>query len=200
MQQSQQAIRQRICSQRAALSAREQARFSAQICQHILASACLESAQHIAFYLPIRGEADPTGLQIELAKSHPGKTFYVPILPDDKQAKLRFAAYSPDSPMIMNRFNIPEPDLSQVRILEDAGQLDAVIMPLVAIDKLGNRIGMGGGYYDRTFAFKHAENAPSKPQLIAFAYDFQLIEAQTPQPWDVPAEALATQNSFVKIK
>lgn len=200
MQQSQQAIRQRICSQRAALNTSEQADFSAEICQSILASACLEAAQHIAFYLPIRGEADPTGLQIELAKSHPGKTFYVPILPEDKHATLRFAAYSPDSPMIINRFNIPEPDLNQAQILEDARQLDAVIMPLVAIDKRGNRIGMGGGYYDRTFDFKHTDNAPSKPHLIAFAYDFQLIETQTPQPWDVPAEALATQSSFMRIK
>jgi len=200
MQETQQRIRQQICAQRAALSVEEQTSFSAQICQNILESGCLESAQHIAFYLPIRCEADPTALQAQLAKSYPGKTFYVPILPEDKQAKLTFAAYEPDSAMIINRFGILEPDLSQANRLENATQLDAVIMPLVAIDPLGNRIGMGGGYYDRTFAFKHQEQAPQLPQLIAFAYDFQMIETQTPQPWDVPAEAIATQSNFLQIK
>ncbi|WP_022950825.1 5-formyltetrahydrofolate cyclo-ligase [Leucothrix mucor] len=200
MQENQQRIRHQVCAQRAALSVEDQTSFSAQICQNILDSGCLESAQHIAFYLPIRGEADPTTLQAQLAKNHPDRTFYVPILPEDKQAKLTFAAYKPDSAMIINRFGILEPDLSQTEILEDATKLDAVIMPLVAIDPLGNRIGMGGGYYDRTFAFKHQDNAPQLPQLIAFAYDFQMIETQTPQPWDVPAEAIATQSSFLRIK
>lgn len=200
MQETQQRIRQQICAQRAALSVENQSHFSAQICQMILDSGCLESAQHIAFYLPIRGEADPTALQTQLAHSHPGKTFYVPILPEDKQAKLTFASYAPDLPMVKNRFGILEPDLSQATRLADATKLDAVIMPLVAVDQLGNRIGMGGGYYDRTFAFKHRYNAPLRPQLIAFAYNFQLIETQTPQPWDVPAEAIATQSNFVRLK
>lgn len=200
MQQNQQRIRQEIGSQRAALSVEDQAKFSAQICQTILDSAYLQSAQQIAFYLPIRGEADPTTLQTLLAKTHPGKTFYVPILPNDKDAHLSFAPYDPDSPMLINRFGIKEPDLTKVDLLDDIGQLDAVIMPLVAIDPLGNRIGMGGGYYDRTFAFKHQEKTLSKPLLIGFAYDFQLIETQTPQPWDVPAEAIATQSEFLRLK
>lgn len=98
--------------------------------------------------------------------------------------------------MKLNRFNIPEPDMTSATLLTDPRKLDAVIMPMVAIDPSGNRIGMGGGFYDRTFAFRKTERC--KPVLIAFAYDFQLINEQTPQTWDVPADTVALQSQLIR--
>jgi 5-formyltetrahydrofolate cyclo-ligase len=72
-----------------------------------------------------------------------------------------------------------------------ASQLDVLIMPLVAADKQGNRMGMGGGYYDRTLA-----KAKSKPLKIGWAYDFQLVEKLNANPWDITLDALITPSKL----
>ena len=188
-------IRKRIQAERAALDKNEQVTFSLEICQQILQGEVLSNAEHIAFYLPVRGEADPSYLQTFEALAD--KKFYLPILSATKQHHLEFALYNETTPMKMNRFKILEPDIKQSELLSDPKQLDAVIMPLVAIDNKGNRIGMGGGFYDRTFAFR--KNEQCKPHLIGFAYDFQLIDKQTPQQWDIPTDSIALQSNYISI-
>jgi len=188
-------IRKKIQAARAALSDAQQAQYSLSMCQQIIDSGVLESATHIAFYLPVRGEADPTYLQS--VKTLSNKQFYLPILSSSSNGYLAFAHYTKHTQMTLNRFNIPEPDVNQNDLLTDPRKLDAVIMPMVAIDRFGNRIGMGGGFYDRTFAFRKEEKG--NPQLIAFAYDLQIIEPQIPQPWDVPADVIASQSDFINL-
>ena len=188
-------IRNRIQCERADLDKTQQAKFSMQICQQVADSGILENAERIAFYLPVRGEADPTYLQALSQFSE--KKFYLPILSTTNKNHLEFALYNEQTPMKLNRFKIPEPDTSSAELLTDPKQLDVVVMPMVAIDRLGNRIGMGGGFYDRTFAFRKKES--SDPKLIGFAYDFQLIDEQTPQPWDVPTDAIALQKEFIQL-
>ncbi|MGB1310719.1 MAG: 5-formyltetrahydrofolate cyclo-ligase [Leucothrix sp.] len=188
-------IRKRIQTERQQLKKDQQALFSQAICQQIIDSGVLNNANNIAFYLPVRGEADPTYLQ--QAESLLDKQFYLPVLSSTHQNHLVFALYNEQTPMKFNRFNIPEPDTDTATLLTDPQQLDAVIMPMVAIDRAGNRIGMGGGFYDRTFAFRKTKQC--QPQLIAFAYDLQLIEEQTPQAWDVPTDAIALQTEFIQL-
>ena len=188
-------IRKHIQAQRQALSKQKQSEYSAQICQQIIDSGVLNTAQHIAFYLPVRGEADPALLQ--LAEQYQDKQFYLPILSDLKENHLAFAAYNQQTPMKLNRFKIPEPDVPASSLLHDPAKLDVVITPLVGVDVQGNRIGMGGGFYDRTFAFKKEHK--QSPLLIAFAYDFQFIELQTPQDWDVAVDKIALQSQFLTI-
>lgn len=188
-------IRKRLQTERENLTKKQQADFSSMICQQIIDSDALTDAQHIAFYLPVRGEADPTPLQT--FSHHADKQFYLPILSASKKNHLEFALYNKQTEMKLNRFNIPEPAPDAAHFLIDPAKLDAVIMPMVAIDRSGNRVGMGGGFYDRTFAFKKSQDC--RPQLIAFAYDFQLIDEHTPQPWDVPADAIALQNEFISV-
>ena len=188
-------IRKRIQAERAALDKHKQATFSLEICQQVLQSEVLKNAEHIAFYLPVRGEADPSYLQTFEVLSN--KKFYLPILSSTKQHHLEFALYNEKTPMKMNRFRILEPDIKQGELLWHPEKLDAVIMPLVAIDHQGNRIGMGGGFYDRTFAFRKGNQC--KPRLIGFAYDSQLIDRQTPQQWDVPVDSIALQSDYINI-
>ncbi|MGD4317440.1 5-formyltetrahydrofolate cyclo-ligase, partial [Xanthomonas citri pv. citri] len=69
--------------------------------------------------------------------------------------------------------------------------LDVLFMPLVAADKIGNRIGMGGGYYDRTLA-----KAKNKPLKIGWAYDFQLVDKLDSNPWDIKLDALITPSKL----
>ena len=180
---------------RAELDKTRQANYSKEICQQVANSGALDGATHIAIYLPVRGEADPTYLQN--IKQLIDRQFYLPILSKRNKNHLEFALYNKATSMKLNCFNIPEPDVDSDALLTDLKKLDAVIMPVVAIDRSGNRIGMGGGFYDRTFAFRKSER--SKPELIAFAYDFQLTKQQNPQVWDVPADTVALQSEFIRI-
>lgn len=193
--QTQETIRRNIQAQRQALSKQQQSEYSAQICEQIISNNVLANAEHIAFYLPVRGEADPTSLQF--FKHYQGKRFYLPILSERKQNHLAFAEYNQHTTMKLNRFKIPEPDVPAESLLHDPLKLDVVIAPLVGVDPQGNRIGMGGGFYDRTFAFK--KDHQQSPLLIAFAYDFQFIEPQTPQNWDVAVDQIALQSRYIKL-
>jgi 5-formyltetrahydrofolate cyclo-ligase len=69
-------------------------------------------------------------------------------------------------------------------------------MPLVAFDPSGNRLGMGGGFYDRTFSYLRNRKFWTKPLLIGIAYEFQRLDSLTPSPWDVPLQAIATEKSL----
>ena len=188
-------IRSNIQNLREKLPKEEQLIRSRNICQMILNSGILNDAKHIAIYLPVRGEADPTFLQHFQELSE--KIFYLPVLSEEHKNHLEFARYDENTIMKLNRFKIPEPDTNSTEVITDPKQLDAVIMPMVAIDNSGNRIGMGGGFYDRTYAFRKKQAC--KPDLIAFAYNFQLIERQTPQAWDVPADAIALENKYFRV-
>ena len=189
-------IRKKIQAQRAALDKHQQRIFSLEICHSLLQSQCLSKDSHIAIYLPVRGEADP-GFLVKSADLS-SATFYLPVLSATKKNHLEFALYNKDTPMKLNRFNIPEPDASKAHLIEDVRELDTVIMPMVAIDRMGNRIGMGGGFYDRTFEYRKSEKR--SPKLVAFAYDFQLINIQQPQDWDVPADYVALQQNFFRAE
>jgi len=192
---SQAEIRTQIQSMRQSLSQQQQTRYSSEICQTLIQSGILDQAQHIAFYLPVRGEANPMLLQQHAP--YQNKHFYLPLLSELKENHLAFAQYTATTPMRPNRFKIPEPDIAPELLLHDPSQLDAIIMPLVGVDEMGNRIGMGGGFYDRTFAFKKSHK--QTPLLIAFAYDFQYIAPQRPQDWDVPVDAIALQHQFLLL-
>ncbi|RVU82779.1 5-formyltetrahydrofolate cyclo-ligase [Leucothrix sargassi] len=192
--QDQSTIRKTLQKRRQALSASEQQALSMQICEQLLASNMLDYMEHIAIYLPVRGEADPTPL---LNSKLSNKQFYLPVLSQEKAGYLTFAAYSKDTVMTVNKFKIPEPDLSQTNVINSTA-LDCVIMPAVGIDTNGNRIGMGGGFYDRTFAYR--KQKAHKPMLVGFCYEFQLIDPQTPQAWDIPADAVVTDKRFKRFK
>ena len=190
--QDQHTIRKHIQTLRQSLSTEQQRQYSHEICTQVLQSKLLETAKHIAIYLPVKGEADPT-LLLKL-NEFANKQFYLPVLSSTKENHLAFAKYDATTVMKLNRFKIPEPDVKHNELLEDLTTLDCVITPLVGVDNEGNRIGMGGGFYDRTFTFK--KTSKTKPLLIGFCYDLQLIAPQTPQNWDVPVDAIVSQSSF----
>ena len=81
----------------------------------------------------------------------------------------------------------------QSRKLIAASQLDIIFCPLVAVDEQGNRMGMGGGYYDTTLAHSHHFGL-TKPLKIGWCYDFQVVEQLACQSWDVPLDALITPS------
>jgi len=147
------------------------------------------SAQHIAGYWASDGEIDVTAL---LRKARmDGKTSYLPIIMGLKQALL-FAPFSDATPMQPKRYQIPEPQVSPAQLIPSA-QLDLVLTPLVAFDDEGRRLGMGGGFYDRSFEFCKGK----RPFLLGVAFESQHLEQALPQrDWDVRLDAAVTETGI----
>jgi len=146
------------------------------------------AAQHIAAYLAFDGELDPAPL-LSLAQAQ-GKQTYLPVLQDT--SPMVFAPLAADTAMAANRFGIPEPVVEPDALLSAQG-LDLVLTPLVAFDDEGFRLGMGGGFYDRTFAFKRT--TATGPLLLGVAYALQ--ERPVPhREWDIPLDGVITEQGI----
>jgi len=187
-------VRKPLLALRAQLSKSEQQEKSAQIVEYIKRSNVFMQSKKIAFYHAVRGEADPQSL---FNTTNDNQQFYLPLLSSDKNQGLVFAPIDKNTQYKNNPFSIPEPIVDTHELL-DATELDLVIMPLLGFDLTGNRLGMGGGYYDRCFSFKHSNMI--KPILIGFAYDFQKIESLIAEPWDIGLDMIATESSLRAIE
>ncbi len=99
-------------------------------------------------------------------------------------------------PTRIHRLGMPQ---NHSRKLLWARELDVIICPLVAVDKQGNRMGMGGGFYDTTLG-KSYKSGASRPLKIGWCYDFQVVEQLARQPWDVPLDGLITPNGIKWFK
>ena len=187
-------LRQQIRARRRALTTAERSAASQCMCTQIQALSVFQNAQHIAGFLPFDGEIDPTAA-LQTARSM-GKQTYLPVLLG-KQQPMLFAPYTETSTFKHNWFNIPEPDIGRQKMVAPE-QLDLVLTPLVAFDETGTRLGVGGGFYDRSFAFLLSEPTSSKPPvLLGLAYELQ--KTTTPLPrrdWDVPLDAIVTEADF----
>jgi 5-formyltetrahydrofolate cyclo-ligase len=148
------------------------------------------NSKHIAIYLSNDGELDTSLLIKELWNLN--HVVYLPITHPFNGANLLFQRYEKNSPMRANRYGILEPKLNCSQICP-LPALDYLLMPLVAFDKQGNRLGMGGGFYDRTLARLHEQNW-QKPQLIGLAHECQKVDALPIESWDVPLETIITPD------
>jgi len=145
-------------------------------------------SQRVAAYLATDGEIDPYPLMQSLWES--GKTIYLPVLAPFSNRKLWFAEFKPTDVLAFNRFGIPEP--VRRRLIKPCA-LDLVLTPLVAFDSNGHRVGMGGGYYDRSFAFLRRRRYWRKPRLLGLAYELQKQTSIKANDWDIPLNAVATE-------
>jgi len=182
-------LRQTIRQQRRALTHSEAATCAEQLAQQTCKHPLVLRSHRIAAYLASDGEIDPAPLLQALWSAN--KQVYLPVLVPFSPESLWFARFNPDDILAFNRFGIPEPVR---RHLIKPSALDLVLTPLVAFDTAGHRIGMGGGFYDRTFAFLQRRQYWHKPNLLGLAYEFQKQTAIKPNNWDVPLHAVATET------
>ena len=145
--------------------------------------------------MPADGEIDPTIFLNWCIRS--GKKIYLPVLPErlmPNSTALLFQAFVPgETQLVPNRFGNLEPPFSKHQCIK-ASYLNLVLMPLVGFDRKGNRLGMGKGYFDRTFAVK--THRFRRPKLIGLAHSIQET-ALTPKPWDVPLDAVFTEKEKI---
>lgn len=189
---SRQQLRQHIRSLRRSLSAAQQQQASLDLVQQLLRRPELQQALHIALYLTNDGELDTTPLIQALWQQ--GKTLYLPLLHPVVPGYLVFQLYSPDTVLKPNQFGIGEPELN-CSLLCPVDQLDLIFTPLVAFDAQGQRLGMGGGFYDRTLS--QLKSDAKKPALIGLAHDCQQVEAVPTEAWDIPLPMICTPSKFL---
>jgi 5-formyltetrahydrofolate cyclo-ligase len=187
-------IRQLKRSQRRALSEIQQQQHSQALCQNTENLATYRNSQDIAFYLANDGEIDPHPLMEH--SRHLGKNIYLPVL-SPQENSLYFAPFEADSQLELNRFNIPEP-VGHPSTWKTAEQLELIFLPLVAFDTHGNRMGMGGGFYDRTLAFLQQEDLSKKPVLAGLAHEIQKVEQLLTQNWDIPLDYIITEKQLYR--
>ena len=172
-------LRQQIRKTRANLTALQQQQAEDSITQQALASIEERNAQHIALYVSFDGEISTEKLIKTLWAQ--GKQVYLPVLHPFNPNHLLFLRYLPDTPMLKNKFGIWEPKLNVQSVLP-LEELDILFTPLVAFDKQGNRLGMGGGFYDRTL--QHWQKSSLIP--VGLAHQCQQVEQLPTEAWDVP--------------
>ncbi|MBC2384232.1 5-formyltetrahydrofolate cyclo-ligase [Pseudomonas sp. WS 5106] len=160
-----------------------------QLAQHPL----FRRAKHISLYLPTDGEIDPR-LLLRAAQRR-GKATYLPVLSAWPRTKMVFQRVRPGEKLLPNRFRILEPrvNISQQR---KVWALDLVLLPLVGFDDAGGRLGMGGGFYDRSLAYLARRQSWRKPTLLGLAHECQKVERLVQASWDVPLAGTVTDKQW----
>lgn len=187
-------LRSQMRHRRRCLSKAERARCARGVVRVLLGSGLLWRSHRVACYLAEDGELDLAPLFPRLHAM--GKLAYLPAL---HGRRLLFLPYGPGTPLVRNRFDIPEPDLPPAAACPPQA-LELVLVPLVAFDDDGNRLGRGGGYYDRTFAYLQHRRHWRTPPLLGVAYEFQRVAALPARPWDIPLQGAITERTLHRFR
>ncbi|KML70803.1 5-formyltetrahydrofolate cyclo-ligase [Pectobacterium peruviense] len=186
---SRQQIRQAVRQQRRLLTPEQQRLFAQQACERVIAHPKIIQADSVAVFLSFDGELDTHPLIQQLWEQ--GKRVYLPVLHPFRVGYLLFLRYAPDTKLVRNRLKIMEPSLD-VRQVLPLPQLDILLTPLVAFDHQGQRLGMGGGFYDRTLQYRNQMSRGPYP--IGLAHDCQLVDALPVESWDIPLPEIITPS------
>ncbi|MFL0810909.1 MAG: 5-formyltetrahydrofolate cyclo-ligase [Agarilytica sp.] len=187
-----QKLRQHYRALRRNLNATEQRCASTNLLRKLNRLAIYRQARNIALYLPNDGELNLSAL-LKRNTPNANKHYYLPRITAGKH--MRFGRYSGPQGLRRNLYRIPEP-LPRCPTI-NAQNLDLVLLPLVAFDHQGHRLGMGGGYYDRAFDFKR--NTPhSPPTLVGIAHHCQQVSEIPSDAWDVPLDFILTDQVLIK--
>lgn len=189
------ALRSEILARRKALAADEIAALSARVCGRIRALPAWAEAREVLTYMPVQGEVDVAGLLAELwargtrvllARCRPGERGAMDLACATCLEDLRPGTYG-----------IPEPDPDSCPIIEEAAP-DLVLVPGVAFDRRGFRLGFGAGFYDRFLGGRDGGKGAG-PLLAGPCYGFQLLPAVPRDPWDVPVDVVITEEETLWI-
>ncbi len=164
------------------------AKYSSRICRHFLHSALFFRSKSIACYLAMSDEVD-TSMIIERAWSAKKRVFVPQI---ENHMHMHFVEITRNTRLERNQFGIWEPHSGKAISPE---KLDVVITPLVVFDQSRNRIGSGGGYYDRCSSFLKQNRKWQRPKLVGVAFDCQEVEKICPNPWDIRLYRVFTETS-----
>ena len=184
------ALRKQLRAHRRALSDRHHDRLSRLAAKAIERLPQFAAGRRVALYLPFDGEVDTA--RLIAAAQRRGVHLYVPVVIDRRHRRL--ALYPLSGKTRRGAFGIRIPDRAGQPLA--ARWFDLVIVPLVGVDRAGRRLGMGGGFYDRLFAFRGHRKHWRGPRLIGLAFDCQSVVSVHPDNWDLCFDAVATESGL----
>lgn len=186
-------LRRMLRQARRALSRGEQRQAARGLYRQLAQQPLFRRARHISLYLPTDGEIDPR-LLLRAAQRR-GKATYLPVLSAWPRTKMVFQRVRPGEKLRPNRFRILEPRVNPAR-QRKVWTLDLVLLPLVGFDEGGGRLGMGGGFYDRSLAYLARRKSWRKPTLLGLAHECQKVEKLAQASWDVPLQGTVTDRQW----
>lgn len=189
-------LRKTILAQRTLLSLQEVKCLSKKIFHNFKHSPYFNRVfENIALYAACKNEVDFQTFYPFFWEKY--NYFYLPVIKRYKPPQMAFYSAYQNTPFKLNQWNILEPDIAQGGHMITPEQIDLVLVPLVAFSESGYRIGMGAGFYDACFSFKHAGTIKiQKPILVGLAYEFQKIPEFMHDPWDLKLDAVVTENKI----
>lgn len=186
-------LRQRARAARKALGEDARAAAAAALPAVLAGLPAFRDAQRIGVYAAVASELSPAPV-VEALRAR-GASIYLPHI--ENAAHMHFAPWHAGRRLLANHFGIPEP-MVEAGELVSADALDLVLLPLVAFDRRGGRLGSGAGFYDRALAFRLARAAP--PILVGVGYACQEVAAIPLADWDVPLDAVATEQELIPCR
>lgn len=186
-------LRRLLRNARRALSPAEQRQAARGLYRQLAQHPLFRRARHIALYLPNDSEIDPRLLLREAQRR--GKRTYLPVLHAWPRTRMAFQRFEHGEALRPNRFRIPEPRISQAR-QRPVWALDLILLPLVGFDETGGRLGMGGGFYDRSLAYMGRRKAWKQPLLLGLAHECQKVERLAQASWDVPLQGTVSDRGW----
>lgn len=182
-------LRATLGARRQGISASERMQAAEAVSNQLLSHPLFNVAGYVAGYWAMGGELPLHVLQMRL---RPDQVWCLPCIQPDNS--LRFAPWRPGDLLESNRFGIPEPALTPDAQLLPT-DMAVILVPLLAFTRAGARLGMGGGFYDRSLAFPRLPGA--QPRLIGVGYAAQEVPALPSDPWDVTLDAVVTDKELL---
>ena len=190
-------LRAELRARRRAVPLHERASASRQFASILQRAQQLRPGRRIAVYVAHDCEADPSAI-VRLARRNRCE-LYLPAIADYRRRRMEFRRYAIDTRLRPNRYGIDEPERgASPRIA--VRRLDLVLVPLVAVDSRGTRMGTGAGFYDRCLQHLRAGRSWRRPKLIGLGYEFQRVATLAARAWDVPLDALLTEKDLYASK
>lgn len=181
------ALRVRCRAARRGIDATTRRAAESALVEQLLGLPELSGPGQLGLYLATDGEVDLSGAADDLRRRD--WQLLLPVIGPDRS--MSFAPWSPESPMVENRFGVAEPAHDDPDLVV-ADALRVVIVPCVAVDRSGHRLGFGAGYYDRALATATAT------LRVGVAFEAQVVERIRPEPWDVPLDVVVTEAGVLR--
>lgn len=189
---SKSALRKELRKRRRALSPLDQKAAARRLCRRMVTTSLFRFSRRIAFTMAADGEIDPSLLTATAQRM--GKECYLPVISPVGPPRLRFKRWRKGEALCTNFYGIAEPRKGRFC---PPRMLDLVLLPLVGFDAKGNRLGMGKGYYDRSFAFKR-QSGRRRPVLVGLAHECQRVAELPVEVWDLPLDGIVTDRDWYR--
>jgi 5-formyltetrahydrofolate cyclo-ligase len=188
------ALRKQMREARQRLTRRQRRDASLAIAQSALRAGLLKSGLKVAAYVAVRHEAD---LAVLMARARAiGCRLYLPRVSNQRTGRMEFHRFAGLRNLKRSSLGLLEPACTAPRL--PPRELDRVFVPLSAFDAAGRRLGTGGGFYDRRFAWLARGRSWRKPRLVGVGYEVQRVPRVPAEPWDVVMDAIVTERGVLR--